>query len=174
MYKCLFAKQILFAITLLTVSTATTFAQSGGDFTITQSVIAAGGGQQTNGGMFSVDGTAGQPITGNAVGSTSLAITSGFWNFTPTAPTAATVGVGGRVMTASGAGIRNAAVTLTAQDGLRKITYTSSFGYYRFDGVRSGEAYVLSVSAKRFTFAQPTVVIGVFDEMTGLDFTAMP
>jgi hypothetical protein len=172
MYKRLFSEQILLAITLF--ATANTFAQSGGDFTITQSVIAAGGSQQMMGGLFSLDGTTGQTVAGNAIGGVSFAITSGFWNFTPTAPTAATVGVGGRIVTAYGAGIRNSAIRLTAQDGSEKTTYTGSFGYYRFDAVRAGETYVLSVSAKRFTFAQPTVVIGVFDEMTGLDFTAMP
>ncbi|HLA95419.1 MAG TPA: two-component regulator propeller domain-containing protein [Pyrinomonadaceae bacterium] len=92
----------------------------------------------------------------------------------PTAPTAATVGVGGQVKNAFGAGIRNAAITLTALDGSTKTMYTGSFGYYRFNAVRAGETYVLSVSAKRFTFAQSSIVVGVIDEITGLDFVADP
>src|SRR5688500_19666884 len=47
-----------------------TFAQSGGQFTITKSVIAGGGGR-ASGGTFTVDGTIGQPVAGtNSTGGT--------------------------------------------------------------------------------------------------------
>jgi len=60
--------------------------QSGGAFEITQSVIAGGGGQNATGGTFSLDGTIGQSIAGGALNGSPFAVTSGFWNFSPTTP----------------------------------------------------------------------------------------
>lgn len=146
--------------------------QTGGAFTITQSVIAGGGGQQSTGGNFALDGTTGQAVAGNALVNTPFTITSGFWNFSPLTPTAASVNVGGLVRTASGKGIQNAIITLTAQNGSTRFARSSSFGYYRFDEVMAGETYILSVSTKRFTFSQPTIVVTVLDEIAELDFVA--
>jgi len=61
-------------------------AQTGGNFTITESVIAGGGGQNGTGGAFSLDGTIGQSIAGGALNGSPFAVTSGFWNFSPTTP----------------------------------------------------------------------------------------
>lgn len=105
---------------------------------------------------------------------TPFTIISGFWNFTPLAPTAAAVSITGRVKAANGAGIRNVVVTLTSPKGSTNIARSSSFGYYRFDEVPSCETYIVSVVSKRFIFAQASITIGVFDEITGLDFIADP
>lgn len=149
-------------------------AQSGGDFRITQSVIGAGGGQNATGETLSLDGTVGQAIAGNAMNGTPFAVTSGFWNFTPLAPTAASVNIGGRVRTATSRGIQNAVITITSSNGSTRTARSSTFGYYRFEGVAAGETYIVSISAKRFFFGQPTIVIGVFDEINDLDFVADP
>jgi hypothetical protein len=85
-------------------------------------------------------------------------------------PTAATVSVSGRVFTPSGAGLRNAVVTLTDSNGVAVSARTASFGYYRFDNVEVGQTYVVSVASKRFTFTPR--VISVTDELTDLDFVA--
>ncbi len=55
-------------------------AQSGGTFEITQSVIGGGGGQQSAGGMFSLDGTIGQPAAGGHLNGAGFSLSSGFWN----------------------------------------------------------------------------------------------
>jgi hypothetical protein len=94
------------------------------------------------------------------------------WAITSNAPTAAPVSISGRVLTAAGRGIRNAALTLTAADGSIRSTRSNTFGYYRFDSVVAGETYVVGVAAKGYTFAQPTRVVAVFDQITDLDFTA--
>lgn len=65
-------------------------AQTGGTFEITQSVIAGGGGQQSAGGTFSIDGTIGQPLAGNGLIGSPFSVTSGFWNDTPSAPNSQT------------------------------------------------------------------------------------
>jgi len=99
---------------------------------------------------------------------------SSFSNWTiavPLAPTAANVGVSGRVVTANGSGVRNALVTLTDTNGVIRSARTSSFGYYRFDDVRAGETYVASVRSKEYQFTPRTIQVS--DELTGVDFIAV-
>ncbi len=155
---------------LLLVSTLE--AQTGGDFTITQSVVASGGGQNSAGGAFAVDGTIGQSVAGGRIGNTPFFLTSGFWNFLPLAPTAANVSVGGQVLTPSGGGIRNVQVMLTAPDGQIRTAQTGTFGYYRFEGVPVGETYIISIFSRRFTFSQPTRVVAVLDAVADINFIA--
>jgi hypothetical protein len=57
-------------------------AQTGGNFTITQSVI-AGGGQNSAGGAFSVDGTVGQAVAGANLTGGMFSLAVGFWTFNP-------------------------------------------------------------------------------------------
>ncbi|HEV7699762.1 MAG TPA: carboxypeptidase regulatory-like domain-containing protein [Pyrinomonadaceae bacterium] len=84
------------------------------------------------------------------------------------APTAASVGVAGRVVTSSGAGLNNARVTLTDMSGGTRTAVTNAFGYFRFDAVESGSAYVIGVTAKRYTFASQ--LLTVQDEVSDLVF----
>lgn len=89
-------------------------------------------------------------------------------------PTAAPVTVSGRALTADGRGISNVRVTLTDPSGANRTALTSSLGYFRFEDVETGQTYVVSVRSKTHRFAQPTQVVVVDDEITGLDFTALP
>ena len=84
----------------------------------------------------------------------------------------ANVSVGGRVMTASGQGIRNVYVTLTEQSGTVHTALTGSFGYYRFDKISVGQIIVVRVFSKRFRFSTPTQVLNVSDIVENLNFTA--
>jgi len=156
---------------LLFVSIAN--AQTGGDFTITQSVIAGGGGQQSVGGTFSLDGTIGQAIAETAPSSGGgFTVRSGFWTSSFT-PTAAGVSLSGRVKVegASGKGIRNAVLTLTnAATGEVRTARSGVFGAYRFDDVPAGQTYVLIISARRFSFVENTRIIALFEELTDIDF----
>ena len=92
------------------------------------------------------------------------------WSGAALVPTAAGVDVAGRVLTAEGAGLRNAIVTLTDSRGVTRTSRSSSFGNYRFEDVRVGETYILAVNSKRYVFTPRTVQ--VLDEVTGLDMTA--
>ncbi len=87
-------------------------------------------------------------------------------------PTAADVSVEGQILTADGRGIRNVRVTLLMADGTVRSTLTSSFGYYRFEGIPAGQSVILSVSAKRFRFANPVRVLNVADSIANVDFVA--
>ncbi len=88
------------------------------------------------------------------------------------APTAASVSVSGRVTAANGNGIRNIVVSLIDSNGQTRTTKTTSFGYYNFDEVPLGTA-VIAVSSKRFTFADPTKILSLTDNLSDVDFTAI-
>lgn len=88
------------------------------------------------------------------------------------APTAASVSVGGRVMTADGAGIRNAFVTLTNSSGNSRTILTGKLGGYSFADVAAGETYVISVRAKRFSFSQPSQMLTITEDLTNINFIA--
>jgi conserved repeat domain len=90
----------------------------------------------------------------------------------PTSPpvTAASVTIEGRVMQANGVGVSNAVVRITDRNGNSRSSRTTSFGYYHFDNVMSGETYIVAASSKRKRFAAR--VINVFDAISDLDFIA--
>lgn len=93
-------------------------------------------------------------------------------NFTITAASAAGAMVSGRILTADGRGIFRTIITLTDQNGTTRRAISNAFGYYRFDEIESGLTYVLTVSSKRYTFASPTRIISVQDDITDADFIA--
>lgn len=96
-------------------------------------------------------------------------------NVTVTTPTSAGISVGGQIRTANGRGIRNALVSLTSLATQQTITTrTGSFGYYRIEGVRAGESYIVTVNAKRFRFSPNSRVITPLDELNDADFVAQP
>lgn len=87
-------------------------------------------------------------------------------------PTAATVSITGRVTDATGNAISKAIVTMLSVTGESKTALTNPFGYYVFTEVQAGEAYIFSVRHKRFSFSPR--VVSVDDEITDLNFTAVP
>ncbi len=143
---------------------------SGGIFQVTDSVIATGGGPASSG-AFDLEGTAGQSLAGDGIGAGDFSVTSGFWNFTPMAPTAAFVSISGRVFSPTGP-IRNAVVYLQTQDGNYLMARTSTFGHYRFQGIAAGQTVFITVLSKEYRF-NPRVVM-VFDEIVGLDIFPEP
>ena len=165
--------KIVFAALLILPGFSLSFAQSsGGVFSITQSVIATGGGQNSSGGVFSIDGTIGQHAAGNGLTGGTLTAFSGFW--TPTiAPSAASVSVSGRILTANNNGIVNVSLMLTdPETGEVRYARSNTFGHYIFENLAVGKIYILTVSAKKFVFAQNTRVINLLDELTDADFVS--
>ena len=86
-------------------------------------------------------------------------------------PTSAQVEIAGRVLTQAGSGIRNARISMTAQDGSIRHTMTNMFGYYRFTNVEVGETYILTVVSKQYIFAPQ--VVSVTENVSGLNFIAL-
>ncbi len=144
--------------------------QTGGNFTITQSVVASGGGPQMTGGVFSLDGTIGQPVAGTNSADGAFSVRGGFWQ-AAFAPTAAGVSIGGRV-TVGKNGLARARVTLTDGSGETRSVQTGTFGIYRFDNVEAGGIYIVSVNHGRYIFAPQ--VVSVVEDLTELNFTDEP
>ncbi len=61
--------------------------------------------------------------------------------------------ISGQVFTSDGRGLRNAVVTLTDHNGIRRQVITSSLGFYSFADVATGQNHSLSVASKRFRFS---------------------
>lgn len=92
---------------------------------------------------------------------------------TPNLTTAAAAAISGRVTTATGRGIQNVTLTATG-NSLTEPVYvrTNAFGYYKFSNLGAGETYVVSATAKRYTFSSPSRVISLNGDFSGGDFTA--
>ncbi len=115
----------------------------------------------------SVD-TAGNTVTVSNVSSFSD------WGIgTALSPTSAPVWISGRVVNANGQGVSGARIMVSGTgSGARLQTITNPFGYFTLKGLPSGETYVVTVSSKRYTFAQPSLVLTLNDNNDSLLFTA--
>lgn len=100
---------------------------------------------------------------------------NGGWQLQFIQATAAGASISGRVSTADGAGIRNAKVVVTGNSLTEPLVVTTgSFGYFTFDGLRTGETYVVTVNSQRYTFSTPSRVISLVDSVFDADFVADP
>ncbi|MEP6901472.1 MAG: pectinesterase family protein [Actinomycetota bacterium] len=89
------------------------------------------------------------------------------------APPAANVSVAGKVLTANGLGIGRVNITLTnTATGEIRSVQTNSFGFYNFSDVPAGGTYVVTVNSRRYSFANPTQVVNVSEDVSELNFTA--
>lgn len=167
---------LLFCITLLIFQIGIAKAQiaSGGSYSLTQSVIASGGGTSADSSnFFSITGTIGQSITGTS-NTSPFKVGSGFFTGFPLAPTAAGVTIGGRVFDYNGRGIFSAQVTISDTTGIKRFAITNPFGFYRFPDMPAGQTYILSVNSKVFKFSQSTQILFVGEDLTELNFYALP
>lgn len=88
------------------------------------------------------------------------------------APTAAEGSIAGRVVTSTGQGISKATLTVTGGE-IGPITLrTNSFGYYNFPNIPSGSTYVVTVSSKMYTFANPSRTVTLEDSASDIDFVS--
>lgn len=87
------------------------------------------------------------------------------------APTSAGVELSGRLMTTFGQGIRNVTVKIEGGNLTEPITTrTGSMGFYRFEGLRAGETYVVTVKGRRYVFPVYSRVVTLNDNATDIDF----
>ena len=158
------------AIFIITIMASPVWSQiaSGNTFTLEKAAVSNGGGVSA-GTTFSVEGTSGQSAAGQGAGSV-YRIQGGFWN-TNLAPTAAGVSVAGRVTTPEGSGLRNAIVYLTDAAGQTLSTRTGTFGYYRFEGIQTGQIITLGVNSKLYQF-EPRV-FALHESLADADFTPL-
>jgi hypothetical protein len=87
------------------------------------------------------------------------------------APTASSATVRGRVMTPFGRGLLNAYVILTnTNTGEVRRARSTSFGYFNFQDLPSGNTYVITVESKRYQFNSQS--FDLTEDLDGLVLTA--
>lgn len=89
-------------------------------------------------------------------------------------PTAAGIGLSGRVTTADGHGIARATISLTSASGESRVTQTGSLGYFSFNDLSAGETYIVTAQAGRYAFRRPSIIINLTDEFAEANFVADP
>ena len=89
-------------------------------------------------------------------------------------PTAEAVSVGGRVLMPDGRGIAQVVVTLTDANAVTMAALSNTFGFFRFDSVAAGQAYVVRAQSRHYQFSDPTRVVSVADVISDLNFVALP
>lgn len=159
---------------VFTIFAATAFAQSGGTFEITQSVI-AGGGSGSSGGDYTVNGTVGQTVAGTRSTGGTYSLGGGFWAESPLAPTSAPVSLSGRVVTERGGGpLRRIRIFITdlSTGGVRHAV-PNQFGYFHVDDLAIG-TYLIRLESRNFQFTPNEVVVSLLDSVSGMEFTAVP
>lgn len=145
----------------------------GGSYTLDQSVTAAGGGE-ASGNNFALTGTFGQPIAGADSSNGTITLKSGFWTTSQIAPTAAVSIIEGRILTAEGQGIRNVSIIITDSNGMTRSVSSGSFGSFKFENLLSGNVYTITVQAKKYQFKQNSQVVFLLDNISDLNFVALP
>jgi hypothetical protein len=161
-------------------------------FTATVSPVAPGAGTRTGTVTFNRNGS---PVCSNsainASGQANCTITftiagnynigvsySGDGNFnassSPTfvqqviGPTAAPVGIGGRIFSQeNGRAVYGARIEMIDSSGQTRVAITNPFGYFRFNDVPSGAVYTFRISAKGYQ--TQSVVREITDEVTDFD-----
>lgn len=160
-------------LTLCLVLSASASAQiaSGGIYGLEQAVVANGGGNSA-GGFYAVEGTSGQSAAGTNGTGGAYALRGGFWQ-PLVGPSAASVSISGRVLREDGLGIRNVLVTITGNTlTTPRTALTASFGYFTFEDIDAGQTYVITVTSKRYGFANPSQAISVVDNVSDVIFTS--
>lgn len=87
-----------------------------------------------------------------------------------TAPTAAAVDIGGRVLRVDGRGIAGAKIRLTLPNGETKTRLTNPFGYFVFRDIAVGEICLIEVSHKSYLFENPSQLFTANENNTNLQF----
>lgn len=85
--------------------------------------------------------------------------------------TAASVSIGGQIITSRGKPVGRAFVTLINSSGESRQAISNPFGYFRFNDIAVGDTYVVSVRHKQYQFNPQ--VINVLENFDGLNFVAI-
>jgi hypothetical protein len=144
---------------------------SGGQFILGKAVT-AGGGVKKETAPISESGTSGQAAAGVKSTGGSFGLYSGFWTPEDFAPTAASAVVGGRVVTSTGAGIRNVQLMIAFPSGEIRYTVSTTLGYYRFAEIPVGGTYIITVAAKKYSFGEPSQIRQISGDLQDVDFVA--
>ncbi len=90
-------------------------------------------------------------------------------------PTAADASIAGRVLTADGRAIAGAMIIVSGR-GLEQpiVTMSKPSGRFVVRGLEAGHSYIVTVSSKRYVFREAGRLVNVTDNVSGLDWVALP
>ena len=168
---------------LTMVNASVVFSQSsGGSFTITSQVVAAGGcGPDGSGGCtpsigsgnISLDGTVTEPGAIELLRQSPFSLRGGFWYTTLGAtPTATDGSISGRIADDNGQPIAGVAIRMSGSQSRETITDAS--GKYSFDGVDVNGFYTVTPSRANYSFSPVNRSFSLLGDHTDVSFTASP
>lgn len=82
--------------------------------------------------------------------------------------------ISGRVSDQYGKPITNALINVADPDGGSKTAHTNSFGNFTVEGLEAGRSYIISVSHRRYRFAETPRIIELTESIGDLSFVASP
>lgn len=156
-------------ILLILLAACCTAAQTGGTYSITESVIAAGGTQAASGGGYVMQGTIGQSAAGMQSSGGQFSVRGGFWS-EAFAPTAANVSLSGTISLDDDGMRRVRILVQNLSTGVVRSTTPNQFGSYSFDDLDIG-LYLIRIESDVFQFAPNDVVITMMENTEGVNFT---
>lgn len=173
------ALSVLLAMALNVAGNVPLLAQSGGSFQITNSVVAAGGGESkdaTNN-RFNHESTVGEHAAGTLLRNPPYSQTAGLWaSNVGLTPTASPASIRGRILTSDGVPIAGVTINLRGNSGgsptLRAITDAS--GAYSFADLEIGGFYTVTPSRANYSFSPQALTFSLLADKTDAVFTALP
>jgi hypothetical protein len=161
------------AITLIVAGCVPLSAQSGGTFQITNSVVAAGGGESKDvvNNRFSHESTVGEHATGKLLQNPPYSLTAGFRaSQIDQSPTSSSASILGRILTSDGAPLAGATINLTGPHTAQAITDAN--GVYSFAGLEIGSLYTVTPARVNYSFNPPFRSFSLLANGTEAVFTA--
>lgn len=169
----------------LTTIAGQTRPEGGTLLTMSHSAIAGGGGysQWTQPDVqsivpnFEVTGTIGQAVVGPASTGDQYRLHHGFWFPDDLQPSAAPASISGRVnnLESFPTTARRVQLVLTnLSSGEVRIAPVNQFGFYEFTELELTSLYMVKAEGPSMVFEPESVTIRLVDNITGVDFSAIP
>ena len=146
---------------------------SGGSFQITNSVVAAGGGESKDvvNNRFGHESTVGEHAAGTLLGNPPYSQTAGFWaGSSGLTPTASSGSISGRILTSDGAPLGGATINLAGTHTAQTITDAN--GVYSFADLEVGGFYIITPARANYSFSPSSRSLSLLVNMTAAVFTA--
>jgi Domain of unknown function (DUF4214) len=171
--NCRRAFSVFTAITLIVGSCIPLSAQSGGSFQITNSVVAAGGGDSKDvvNNRFGQQSTVGEHAAGTLLQNPPYSQIAGFWAGPVTvSPTASSASISGRILTSDGSPLGGATINLGGPHTTEAITDAN--GFYSFADLEVGGFYIITPARANYSFSPSSRSFSLLGNMTAAVFTA--
>jgi hypothetical protein len=167
------AFSVFTTLTLIVAGCIPLSAQSGGNFQITNSVIAAGGGESRDvvNNRFGHQSTVGEHATGPLLQNPPYSQTAGFWaSQIDLSPTASAASISGRILTSDGVPLAGASINLSGARTAQAIT--DGNGTYTFADLEVGGFYTVTPARANYSFNPSSRSLSLLGNMTDAVFAA--